>query len=403
MQNRVLITGMNIVSSLGFNLDENWNNLLNGKSGVSKIRIFDASSKQTRIAAEVPEGFDEYSENFGKKRLFSQMTRVTKMGYVCACEAISKSGIDFEKMDTSKIACIFGIVNSGNSSVEENDPKHRIVKGMSNALPAWLSIAYKIQGPCFTVNSACASSAYAVGLAYDMIKSGMADMVITGGTDSILNPEEIEGFNELYALSTNNEYPEKACCPFTKNRDGFVPGEGSGVLIIESEESARRRNAEVFAEIAGYGLSSETYNIMAPMKDGEGMAITMAMALKKAGVTPEKIDYINAHGTSTTLNDLYETLAIKKVFGEHAHKLSVSSSKSMLGHTIGAAGAIELCITAMSVKNNILTPTINYDVPDPELDLDYVPNHAKAKTVDYAISNSFAFGGHNASIVLKKY
>jgi 3-oxoacyl-[acyl-carrier-protein] synthase II len=403
MQNRVVITGINIISSLGLNLEENWNNLLAGKSGVSKIKIFDTMSRQTKIAAEIPETFGEYAENFGKKRLFSQMTRVTKTGFVCACELLEKSKINFENQDMSKVACIFGIVNSGNSSIEDKDPKHRIVKGMSNALPAWLSIHYKIEGPSFSVNSACSSSAYAVALAYDMVRNGLADIVIAGGTDSIINPEEIEGFNELYALSTKNDNPEKASCPFTKDRDGFVPGEGSGVLIIESEESAKRRNAGIYAEIAGYALTSETYNIMAPMKDGEGMANTMVLALKKSGVNPEQIDYINAHGTSTTLNDLYETMAIKKVFGDHAYKLAVSSSKSMIGHTIGAAGAIELAITAMSVKNDKITPTINYDVPDPELDLDYVPNVARSKTVNYAISNSFAFGGHNASIVLKKY
>jgi 3-oxoacyl-[acyl-carrier-protein] synthase II len=402
MQNRVLITGINIISSLGLNYDENWKNLLLGKSGVSNIRIFDASPNQTKIAAQIPEGFNDYAENFGKKRLFTQMTRVTKLGFVCACEAIDKSGIDFEKLDRSRIACIFGIVNSGNSSVEANDPKHKIVKGMSNALPAWLSIHYKIEGPSFSVNSACSSSAYAAGLAYDMIKNDIADIIVIGGADSIVNPEEIEGFNELYALSTNTN-PDKASCPFTKNRDGFVAGEGSGVLILESEKSAIARNAAVYAEICGYALTSETYNIMAPMKDGQGMAKTMELALKKSNLSPEKIDYINAHGTSTTLNDLYETQAIKKVFGDHAYKLAVSSSKSMIGHTIGAAGAIELGITALSIKNDKITPTINYDIPDPDLDLDYVPNKSRDKTVNYALSNSFAFGGHNASIVLKKY
>jgi 3-oxoacyl-[acyl-carrier-protein] synthase II len=403
MANRVLITGINIISSLGLNLEENWNNLLSGITKISPIQIFDASTKQTRIAAQIPADFDDYADKFGKKRLYSQMTRVTKMGFVCAGEAIIQSGIDFEKMDKIRTACIFGIVNSGNNSVEINDPKHRIVKGMSNALPAWLSIHYKIEGPCYSVSSACSSSAYAVGIAYDMIKNNCADIIIVGGADSIINPEEIEGFNELFALSTNNANPEKASCPFTKNRDGFVPGEGAGVLILESEASALKRNAYIYAEIAGYAFSSEGYNIMAPRKDGDGMAQTMSLALSKADVSRDKIDYINAHGTSTTLNDLYETFAIKKVFGERAYKIAISSSKSMIGHTIGAAGAIELGITAMSVKHDKITPTINYDEPDSELDLDYVPNKARNQQVNYALSNSFAFGGHNASIILKKY
>jgi 3-oxoacyl-[acyl-carrier-protein] synthase II len=403
MNRKVLITGINIISSLGLNLEENWENLLKGKSGVSKINIFDTTNSQTKIAAQVPDNFDEYAERFGKKRLFSQMTRVTKYGFVCACEAIEKSKIDFQTIDGSRAACIFGIVNSGNTSVEQSDPKHRIVKGMANALPAWLSIHYKIEGPSYSVSCACSSSAYAIGAAYDLIKNNYADIVIVGGSDSILNPEEVEGFNEIFALSTNNDNPEKACCPFTKDRDGFVAGEGAGVLILESEESALKRNADIYAEIAGYALTSETYNIMAPSHDGEGMARTMNLALQRAGVSKEDIDYINAHGTSTTLNDLYETMAIKKVFGENAYKLAVSSSKSMIGHTIGAAGAVELGITAMSIKNDKITPTINYNEKDPELDLDYVPNIARDKKINYALSNSFAFGGHNASIVIKKY
>jgi 3-oxoacyl-[acyl-carrier-protein] synthase II len=403
MADKVLITGLNIISSLGLNVEENWQNLLKGKSGVSKITLFDASNSQTKIAAQVPDTIHEYAEQFGKKRLYSQMTRMTKIGFVCVSEAIAKSGIDWESVDKSRCSCILGIVNSGNSSIEPRDPKHRIVKGMNNALPAWISIHYKLEGPSYSVSCACASSAYAVTSGYDMIKNGYSDIVIVGGTDSIINPEEIEGFNELFALSTNNSNPEKASCPFSKNRDGFVAGEGAGFLILESEKHALKRNASIYAEIAGYGLTSETYNIMAPMHDGEGMAKTMSLALQRSGVTPEQVDYINAHGTSTTLNDLYETLAIKKVFGTHAKNIAVSSSKSMIGHTIGAAGAVELCITAMSIKHNKITPTINYDEPDNELDLDYVPNKARDKVLNVAMSNSFAFGGHNASIILKKY
>jgi 3-oxoacyl-[acyl-carrier-protein] synthase II len=235
-----------------------------------------------------------------------------------------------------------------------------------------------------------------------MIRHGMADIVIVGGADSIINKEEIEGFNEIYALSAENDNP-KASKPFTKNRDGFVIGEGAGIIILESEESALKRNAEIHAEIKGYATTSEGYNIMAPMKDGEGIALTIEKALTNAGISKEDVDYINAHGTSTTLNDRYETMAIKRVFGEGAYKIPVSSTKSMIGHTIGAAGVIELIVTIMSLKTGILTPTINYDEPDPELDLDYVPNTARNKDIKCALSNSFAFGGHNAVVVVKKY
>jgi len=262
---------------------------------------------------------------------------------------------------------------------------------------------YELMGPNFAINTACASSAYAIGLGYDMIRNGQADLVIAGGADSIINFEEINGFNSLYALSIANDPPEKASKPFSKNRDGFVIGEGAGVLILESEESALKRKAHIHAEIAGYAFSSEGYNIMAPMKDGEGMAFTIEKAISSSGISKEDVDYINAHGTSTDLNDRYETLAIKKVFGNRAYQIPISSSKSMIGHTIGAAGAIESAITVMSIENGIITPTINLDVPDPELDLDYVPNVARKKDIHFALSNSFGFGGHNATLVFRKY
>lgn len=270
-------------------------------------------------------------------------------------------------------------------------------------MSAWISLEYRLQGPNFTVSSACASSAYAIALGYDLIKNGMADVVIVGGADSIVNKEEIDGFNSIYAISTENHAPEKASKPFSKDRDGFVIGEGAGVLVLESERSALARQATIYAEIAGYALSSEAYNIMAPMKDGEGIAQCIAQALKNAGVETTQVDYINAHGTSTTLNDKYETLAIKKVFGDRAYQIPISSSKSMIGHTIGAAGAIELIITIQTIVHSLITPTINLDQADPELDLDYVPNQSRSREVNCALSHSFAFGGHNAVLVIKKY
>ncbi len=404
MSNKIVVTGINAITSLGLDFHETWSNLLKGKSGVKKITLFDTSENDTKIAAELPDNFDEYSSQFVKKRITKQMTRATKMCLVCAKKAVDQYNIDFEKLDKSRCGVVMGVVSTGNSSTETGtNDRNAIVKNMNNAMSAWIALEYKLEGPNYTISTACSSSAHAIGAAYDMIKNNRADLVIVGGADSTVNKEEINGFNAIFALSTENENPEKASKPFTKNRDGFVIGEGAGIIILESEEHAKARNAEIIAEIADYALTCESYNIMAPQKDGEGMAKTMRLALANAGVSPEKIDYINTHGTSTTLNDMYETKAIKKVFGDHAYKLAISSSKSMIGHTIGAAGVIEAIITINTIKTGIVTPTINYDEPDPELDLDYVPNKPREKEVNYAVSNSFAFGGHNSSIVIKKY
>lgn len=403
-ENRVVITGMNIISSLGLNVEENWENLLKGKSGVKRISLFDPDGLETQIAAEVPASFEEYAASKVKKRQSGQMTRVTRMCFVCAKDTIEREKIQFEQFDKSRVAVILGVVNTGNSSVEGTEvSRSSILKGMNNAMSAWISMEYGLTGPSYTVATACSSSAYAMGLGYDLIKSGKADMVITGGADSIINPEEVAGFNMLFALSTQNEAPEKASKPFSADRDGFVVGEGAGIMILESEASAKKRGAQIYGELAGYALTTESYNIMAPKKDGEGMAETMEQALKNSGVKKSEVDYISAHGTSTMLNDLYETMAIKKVFGKRAKSLAVSSQKSMLGHTVGAAGVIEGVVTTLSIKNSILTPTINLNQPDPDLDLDFVPNKSRLADIKLALSNSFAFGGHNATLVFRKY
>lgn len=395
---------MSLITSLGLSLEENWKNIISGKSGVKNITLFDASALTTRVAAEVPPEFEELSRVYIKKRAGSQMTRVTRMCVTAAKLAVADSGIDFGKVDRMRCSVIMGVVNSGNSSTEKDTtPQNTVFKTMTNSLPAWISLEYQLTGPNFAVNTACASSAYAIAFGYEMIKNGQADLVIVGGADSIINYEEIQGFNALYALSVANEPPEHASKPFSKNRDGFVIGEGAGVLVLESKEHALQRNAFIHAEVAGFALTSEGYNIMAPMKDGEGMAQTIELAISNAGIRKEEIGYINAHGTSTELNDRYETMAIKRVFGDLAPRIPVSSSKSMLGHTIGAAGAIEAIITAMSLKNGIIPPTINYHQPDPDLDLDYVPNVSRLADIKVALSNSFGFGGHNATLVLKKY
>ncbi len=402
--NKVVITGMNIVSALGLSAKENWENMVQGKSGVSRITLFDPSGLETQIAAQLPASFDEYASGKVKKRQAGQMTRVTRMCYVCAKGAVEQEEIDFESMDKSRVAVILGVVNAGNSSVEGKEPtRNSILKGMNNAMSAWISMQYGLTGPSYTVATACSSSAYAIALGYDLIKSGKADMVITGGADSTINPEEIAGFNLLYALSTQNDEPEKASKPFSEDRDGFVIGEGAGIMILESETSAKKRKAKIYGELAGYGLTTEGYNIMAPKKDGEGMAETMEKALADSGIDKSEVDYISAHGTGTTLNDLYETMAVKRVFGKKAYDVPVSSQKSMIGHTVGAAGVIEGIVTVISIQNNFLTPTINLDQPDPDLDLDYVPNTGRKEELRVALSNSFAFGGHNATLVFRKY
>jgi 3-oxoacyl-[acyl-carrier-protein] synthase II len=404
MAEKVVVTGMGIVSSLGLDLDTNWKNLKEGKCGVSKITLFDPSENETQIAAQLPDAFEEHWHNYVKKRAARQMTRVTKMALVAAKDAVNHAHIDFDQEDRSRCSVIMGVVNTGNSSVEKDTTvQNTVFKSMTNSMSAWISLEYQLLGPNFAVNTACASSAYAIAQACTMIRDGEADIVLAGGADSIINKEEIAGFNALYALSTQNKEPHKASCPFSADRDGFVIGEGAGVLVLESETHAIKRGATIYAELAGFGISSEGYNIMAPMKDGEGMLMTMKKALNATNLTPDDVGYINAHGTSTELNDKYESMAIERLFGNKALSIPVSSSKSMIGHTIGAAGAIEGIITVLSIFHGFLPPTINYLHPDPELKLDYVPNKGRTTKIDVALSNSFGFGGHNATLVFRKY
>jgi 3-oxoacyl-[acyl-carrier-protein] synthase II len=403
MKRKVVITGINTITALGLDIDQTWESLLSGTSGVKRISLFDPSDLETQIAAEVSPDFEAYSSAYVKKRIARQMTRVTRMAYVCSKVAMEKHGINPDFYEKERCAVMMGVVNTGNSSVErDTELKDYILKGMNNSMSAWISLEYGFEGPNFAVSTACASSAYAIAMGFDLIESGKADFVIAGGADSIINPEEIRGFNAIYALSTKNEHPEKASCPFSAKRDGFVIGEGAGVMILESEEHALKRGGAILAELSGYALTSEAYNIVSPKDDGGGMYITMKKALDHAGLKPADIHHINAHGTSTTLNDLYETKAIKKLFGEHARNIPVVSSKSMIGHTIGAAGVIEAAIAVKSIMQQQLHPTINLDDPDPELDLDYVPAAREQKIVA-ALSNSFGFGGHNATLVFEKY
>ncbi len=404
-ENKTVITGIGMVTPLGIGLEENWENLKKGKSGVRKISLFDASECETQIAAEVDsERLEELAKAQIPRRIKKQMTRTTRMAIVAANEAIKNSGIDFDKYDKTRIAVILGVINTSFNEAEIAESESNIiVRSMPNAPSAWISLLNGLEGPNFNVSTACASSAYAIGLGHQMIQSGQADIVIVGGVDSQIDPLFIKGFNQIMAMSVKNDSPETASRPFSLSRDGFVIGEGCGIMVLESEKIALERNASIYGELAGYAITSEATDITAPKENGVGMALTMKKALSNAGIGIDEIDYINAHGTSTYLNDKYETLAIKNCFGDRAKDLAVSSTKSMHGHALGAAGAIEGIIALLSVKNNILIPTINYNDPDPELDLDYVPNVSREKNVRAALSNSFGFGGHNATLVFKKY
>ena len=401
MERRVVVTGLNMITPLGLNVETGWDNFVAGKNGISSISLFDTSDYVIKIAGELSSDFENYSKKSCKKYLSKKMGRATKICYVCAKEAVENSGIDFKSYDAMRCSVILGANDTGHSRIYDNK-KNWLMKTMVNGMAAWISITYELEGPCFTIATACSSSAYAIGYGYDLIKSNMADAVIAGGAGSIVNPEHLEGFNEVYALSTSSDIPEKASRPFSINRDGFVLGEGAGIVILEDENTAKKREADIYAEMIGHALTSEAYNIMAPRRDGIGMAKTMDLALKKSKIKKEQVDYINAHGTSTPHNDRVETLAIKKVFGKRACNIPVSSAKSMIGHTASASGGIEAVLTVMSIKDGIITPTINYH-PDPELDLDYVPNVARKQEINVAISNSFGFGGHNATLVFKKY
>jgi 3-oxoacyl-[acyl-carrier-protein] synthase II len=388
------------MTPLGFDLQSSWDGLVAGRSGIRRISLFDPSAHETRIAGELPGSLDEYARQHCSRRLLKQMARAAKMGYVCTKQAVAKHRINFDVYDRVRCAVIFGAADTGHSSIY--DDRYWIVKTMPHGVSAWISLEYKLEGPNFTVSAACASSAYAIACGYDLIVADKADLVIAGGVSSIVNPEHVRGFNEVCALSVANDVPEKASRPFSLDRNGFVIGEGAGVLVLETEESAKARGATIYAELVGYALTSEAHNIMAPRPDGVGMAKTMRLALEHAGIAKDRVDYINAHGTSTRLNDKYETMAIKEVFGDLAYGIPVSSAKSMIGHTAGACGTIETAITIMSMCHSVLTPTINYN-PDPELDLDYVPHSARPKNVNVALSNLFGFGGCNATLVLQKH
>lgn len=411
MNRRVVITGCGVITSLGQNLDTFWNNILQGKSGVSFIESFDTSEHATKIAAEVKD-FDP--GKYMDKKDIKRTDRFVQFGVAAAKLALEHAKLEITAENAHQIGVYVGSGIGGLHTWEEqyqvmlNKGPRRvspffIPMMIANMASGVISIETGAKGPNSAPISACATGTHAIGDAFNIIRRGQADVMIAGGTEATITPLAFAGFNASRALSTRNDEPDKASRPFDANRDGFVMGEGAGVVILEELEHALKRGATIIAEVAGYGLTGDAYHLTQPAPEGEGAARAMAMAIKDAGLKPEDINYINAHGTSTPYNDKYETTAIKTVFGQHAYQLAVSSTKSMTGHLLGAAGGVEAIVTALAIRDQILPPTINYETPDPDCDLDYVPNEARKGVINAALSNSLGFGGHNATILLKKY
>ncbi|HHD10912.1 MAG TPA: beta-ketoacyl-[acyl-carrier-protein] synthase II [Deltaproteobacteria bacterium] len=408
---RVVVTGLGCVSPVGTGTEKAWQSITAGKSGISTITRFDATDFPIRIAGEVKD-FDP-SPYIEKKEL-KKMDLFIQYAVVAACEAFEDSGYRITEENAERVGVYIGAGIGGLPAIEH---WHNVLKekGPSRITPFFIpmviinlasgqvSIKLGAKGPNSCAVTACATGAHSIGDAFRLIQTGEADCMIAGGAESTITPLCIAGFNAMKALSQRNDEPERASRPFDKDRDGFVVGEGAGVLVLEELESARRRGAKIYAEVVGYGLNSDAYHITQPAPEGEGAARCMELALKDAGLTPEEIDYINAHGTSTYYNDLNETEAIKKVFGEHAKRLMVSSTKSMTGHLLGAAGGVEAVFTVLAIKEGVVPPTINYETPDEGCDLDYVPKEARKASLRAAMSNSFGFGGTNAVLVFKRF
>jgi 3-oxoacyl-[acyl-carrier-protein] synthase II len=408
---RVVITGVGMVTPLGTGTEKSWRELLKGRSAIRKITQFDPTGLPCQIAAEV---LDFEVDQFIEVKEQKKMDRFIHLGLAAATMAMEDSGLKITRGNADRIGVIVGAGIGGLPAIERNT-KILLEKGYKKVTPFFIpmtiinlasgqiSIRFGAKGPNSAVATACASGTHSIGDAFRMIQSGVADAMIAGGSEAVITPLGIIGFATMKALSTRNHEPEKASRPFDRDRDGFVMGEGAGILILEELEHALKRGAKIYAEIIGYGLNSDAYHITSPSPDGEGAAKCMEAALKDANIRPEEVDYINAHGTSTKYGDELETAAIKKIFGKHAYSLCISSTKSMIGHLLGASGGVEAAICALSIFNRIVPPTINLENPDPECDLDYVPHHARSLDINVAMSNSFGFGGTNACIVLRRF
>ena len=411
MTRRVVITGVGLISSVGIGNDANWEAMCAGRGGIGPITRFDATGYSVRIGGEV-KGFDPL--NFVEKK------EVKKIDvFIQFAIAASQFAMDDAKLQvTPEIADQTGVfIASGIGGFSTIQSEHlELVNGgprrvspffipasIINLAAGHVSIRFGAKGPNLATCTACTASAHSIGESFEIIRRGDADIMIAGGSEAAITPLSVAGFASMRALSTRNDEPDKACRPFDKDRDGFIIGEGAGILILEELEAAKRRGANIYCELAGYGLSSDAYHLTGQPPDADGAVRSMKMAIRKAGIRPEQVDYINAHGTSTPINDPTETLAVKRTFGDHAYKLAISSTKSMTGHLLGAAGGLEAGITALAIKHQIAPPTANLDSPDPACDLDYIPFKARPMAINYALSNSFGFGGTNGTLLLKRY
>lgn len=409
--NRVVVTGVGCFSPLGLDMATTWENLIAGKSGIDFITLFDASSLHTRFAGEL-KGFDP-TDYIGRKEV-RRMDRFAQMSVAASLQAVEHSGIEINHTNQDQIGIIVGTGIGGLTTLFEQ-AKVLVESGPDKVSPflvpmmisdmaaAQVSITLGIKGLNLCTTSACSSSSDAIGVAFELLKRGDASAAFTGGSEAIINLLGISAFGALKAISTRNDAPQQASRPFDAERDGFVIGEGACILVLETLEHARQRGANILAEVMAYGASGDAFHITQPAEDGNGAIRALRLALNKAGLEPDEIDYINAHGTSTQLNDRMETTAIKAVFGDHAYKVPISSTKSMTGHLIGAAGAVEAAVCIWAIQNGIVPPTINLTHPDPSCDLDYVPNVARKAEVNTALSNSFGFGGHNSVLIFRKY
>ncbi|MBI3016209.1 MAG: beta-ketoacyl-ACP synthase II [Candidatus Tectomicrobia bacterium] len=408
---RVVVTGLGVVTPVGIGVEESWQAWCRGESGIRQITRFDVSDFPVKIAGEVV-GFDPglYIE----KKEIKKMDLFIQYAMAAGTMAMKDSGLQVNGSNAEQVGVLVGCGLGGLPSIERY---HHILEAegyrkispffipmmIGNMASGYLSMRFGLKGPNSCVSTACATGAHAIGDAFKIIAREDADAMLAGGAEGVITPLGIGAFANMRALSTRNDEPPRASRPFDRDRDGFVMGEGAGVVMLEALDCAKARGARIYAEIVGYGMSSDAYHVTMPDPKGDGASRCMARTLKDAGVRPEEVDYINAHGTSTPYNDKFETIAIKNVFGEHAYKLAVSSTKSMIGHLLGAAGGVEAVATVLSVKHGIITPTINYENPDPECDLDYVPNEARRIPIRLALSNSFGFGGTNASVLFKRY
>lgn len=398
----VAVTGLGLMTGLGLDLENCWAGLLEGRNAVRRFTLFDPEGLPTPFGVELPAGAADLFARQIMKRSRDQMTRGTMIALVTTQMAIADAGLEAGDVDRGRVGVVLGTTGTGYSPEEAGVDQHRILRNMSNSPAAWVSLKFKFAGPSFVVGTACSSGAYALAAAHWLIASGQADIVITGAADSSLNRLDVQGFSSLMALAENPDDMTTASRPFDRVRSGFVIGEGGGILVLESRESARRRGARIYALMPPPGLSSEAYNILSPQSGGVGMAACMRRSLENAGLAPEGIDYINAHGTSTRINDLYETQAIHAVFGAAARSVAVSSTKSLTGHCLAAAAGVEAVICCKALVEGCIPPTWHLTDPDPELDLDFVPNAPRKCELRNVMSNSFAFGGHNGVAIFSK-